>query len=399
VTPWRTLWGCRFSRLALLPVAFFGCGFRTELLAAEPCYHEGEERACEDRCGSGWQTCQADFWQPCEVEPFKRDCENTCGSGTEWCIDNTWEDCQVEAVERDCENTCGSGSEWCIDNTWRECEVEPTERDCENDCGFGIERCTDNLWSTCEVERVENECLSACGTGVEVCENGVWVSCSAPQPNPPTLVGVVRDFHSSHPDFERPDITSSVPDPGIIEPQLGDDELPVYAHGDSPTLTVASHDTFDQWYRDVLGVNSSTTTTLQLAESSTEPGLYVYENPAFFPIDGQLFGNEENPYHNYHFTLAVSTEFVYVGGETFTFAGDDDMWVFINRKLAIDLGGLHESMTDTIDLDARASELGLVVGGLYPLHFFFAERHTIDSNFTIHTSIADVGSCPNLTGH
>ena len=35
----------------------------------------------------------------------------------------------------------------------------------------------------------------------------------------------------------------------------------------------------------------------------------------------------------------------------------------------------------------------LVIGEVYPLHFFFAERHTIESNFTIQTSIAEPGSC------
>ena len=123
------------------------------------------------------------------------------------------------------------------------------------------------------------------------------------------------------------------------------------------------------------------------------PGLFVYENRAFFPIDGQLFGNEGNR-HNYHFTLEARTEFDYIGGEVFSFTGDDDMWVFINRRLAIDLGGLHTPLSANVALDEVAGELGLLVGNRYPLHFFFAERHTIESNFTIRTSIAESGDCP-----
>ena len=53
----------------------------------------------------------------------------------------------------------------------------------------------------------------------------------------------------------------------------------------------------------------------------------------------------------------------------------------------IDLGGVHTSEEDSVDLDARASELGLTIGGEYPLDFFFAERHTEESNFRIDTSI------------
>jgi fibro-slime domain-containing protein len=69
------------------------------------------------------------------------------------------------------------------------------------------------------------------------------------------------------------------------------------------------------------------------------------------------------------------------------------MWVFINRRLAIDLGGIHSAKAAEVDLDARAGELELEIGETYPLHFFFAERHTNQSNFTIETSIAEPGSC------
>jgi len=216
--------------------------------------------------------------------------------------------------------------------------------------------------------------------------------CSAPQPLPPKLTGLIRDFKIEHPDFERSDISGSVDDKGIVLDTLGPDDLPVYAHL-GPTSTVTSPASFNQWYRDVPGVNLSTTTTLQLTTDPTEPGMFSYANTSFFPIDNQLFGNEGLP-HNYHFTMVVATSFKYVGGETFSFEGDDDMWVFINRKLAIDLGGVHVSELASISLDEEAWHLGIVPGNVYSLHFFFAERKTTMSDFTIHTTIADIGSCP-----
>lgn len=193
-----------------------------------------------------------------------------------------------------------------------------------------------------------------------------------------TLVATVRDFQESHPDFEYViDV-----DPGIVQPMLGGDGKPVYAGGTAGTTTGQAN--FDQWYRDVAGVNINIPTEIALVDQGD--GTYVYDDAAFFPIDGQGFGNEGHP-HNYHFTLEMHTQFVYQGGEVFTFRGDDDLFTFINGRLGIDLGGVHGPLEGSIDLDAMAGTLGIVPGGTYDLDFFFAERHTSESNFRIETTI------------
>jgi fibro-slime domain-containing protein len=91
--------------------------------------------------------------------------------------------------------------------------------------------------------------------------------------------------------------------------------------------------------------------------------------------------------HNFFFTTEIHTKFEYKGGEVFTFIGDDDLWLFINDKLAIDLGGLHPAKTGTVNLDAKAAELGITKGQTYHMDIFHAERHTTDSNFRIETTI------------
>jgi fibro-slime domain-containing protein len=193
------------------------------------------------------------------------------------------------------------------------------------------------------------------------------------------LTGVLRDLRESHPDFGG-DITNLRR--GLVQDELGPDGKPVLSANFRQGF-IASADSFRQWYQSEPDVNLPYALALYLAPNN---GKFSFESHEFFPLDGAGFGNERQN-HNFSFTFELHTRFRYQGGEVFQFSGDDDLWVFINGKLAIDLGGVHAAANQNIDLDGAANRLGLARDNEYALDFFQAERHATQSNFQIDTTL------------
>ena len=220
----------------------------------------------------------------------------------------------------------------------------------------------------------------------------------------PSLVGLVRDFRGAdvdggHPDFQAYSGTNATT--GLVSATLGADRKPVFASTDGSGQNgrqLTSKADFDVWYRDTPGVNQTFPFELPLVPGPN--GVLSFASSAFFPVDGRGFGNSgldtADASRNFHFTFELHLRFVYRGGEVFTFTGDDDLWTFMNDRLALDLGGLHPAVNGTVDLDARAAELGLEKGKTYPLDVFHAERRTNASNFRIDTTLEFVNCDPIL---
>ncbi len=214
-----------------------------------------------------------------------------------------------------------------------------------------------------------------------------------------TLMMTIRDFMMSTKGGTNPDFENVVSDDrGIVETTLGSDQKPVYAHADGGTISTHGQMYFDQWYNDTAGVNINVQYPITLTQQ--DGGTFGYDSRVsgvalsaaqpmkqFFPIDdgtpyATTFGNQGQP-HNYSFTTELHTVFTYHGGETFSFSGDDDVFVFINNQLVIDLGGVHVREQGSVQLDT----LGLTTGQDYPLDLFGAERHTTQSNVSFETTL------------
>ena len=133
-------------------------------------------------------------------------------------------------------------------------------------------------------------------------------------------------------------------------------------------------------------------------------------NPVFFPIDGEpnaladtrypakiadVYGwpwpweadvVPDAPDHNFHFTTEVVYWFQYDAAESakLDFTGDDDVFVFVNGKLVVDLGGLHPPLNGSVTIDASsAADFGLEDGQVYKIAVFHAERKVDGSSFKL----------------
>jgi fibro-slime domain-containing protein len=159
--------------------------------------------------------------------------------------------------------------------------------------------------------------------------------------------------------------------------------------GSNPQIT--SSNSFGEWYNTIDDVNIEIAGEIELVETAPNSGIWSFSSDAFYPLTDLGFGNnvtpnwanEQYPDWNGAFTTEIHVQFQYVAGQEFTFIGDDDVWVFIDGELALDVGGLHGPVEATITLD----DLNLVADEWYSMDVFHAERCGSGSHFRIDTSI------------
>ena len=212
------------------------------------------------------------------------------------------------------------------------------------------------------------------------------LSAAAFAANTTTLNGTVRDFMPGPlvPGTTNPDFESGIGGvvTGLVNTTLtGSAPTPSGAFGAPGYITSAA--SFAEWFG---AAAPSMAYSITLTETAPGSGIFSYSNNAFFPIDGQLLGDYGFG-HNYHFTYQIQATFGYTpgAGQTFSFTGDDDVWVFFDKQLGIDLGGVHGAAGASVNLDTLFGP-GKAAGN-YAFDFFFAERHTTGSNLTIQTSL------------
>jgi fibro-slime domain-containing protein len=245
-------------------------------------------------------------------------------------------------------------------------------------------------------------------------------------PYPPiTFKGKLRDFReipdddkragNEHPDFNNDAFVSGCAGTGFVSEKIQVGPVPIDTtfknDNRNPRLVNSKLGSkqcftdivppgpttrFDQWFTDSPDREINRPFLTDLVFTTTDGVNYNFADPVYFPLDNTpgSFGRTlpvggANSNHNFGFTLEFHQPFTYLKGkgQQFNFRGDDDVWVYIDDSLAIDLGGVHGPSSKSIDLDVYAAKKGMKDGQSYMMDFFFAERHTTQSNLQITTSL------------
>ena len=112
--------------------------------------------------------------------------------------------------------------------------------------------------------------------------------------------------------------------------------------------------------------------------------------------NGNITATVRPEHPNGSYTLRGEAQFVYQEDLYFEFSGDDDVYMYVNGVLALDLGGAHGICTKRVNLKDVATKCHLTPGEVATFTFFYMERNSDASNFKIETNMELVQRAINV---
>jgi len=103
--------------------------------------------------------------------------------------------------------------------------------------------------------------------------------------------------------------------------------------------------------------------------------------------DSSVKKGSESGMANEQFCFESHAQFVYDPEQEFYFTGDDDIWVYVNDTLVVDLGGAHLAAPGHIKLKDIKGKYAMTPGETYDIDIFFCDRRTTQSNVRISTNM------------
>jgi len=306
---------------------------------------------------------------------------------------------QHSAWRDSCRSQCDDGNPLIGDGCTPLCTREPDCRDgtCAAVCGDGQlfpgELCDDGNTAS------DDGCSSTCTE-----ESGFACMLVTTEPPPTLSLPIVyRDFRAAHSDFQEGSCSAA----GLVQSMWGADRKPVRA---DPIRCFTTN--FAEWYAET-DASITIAESLELTRGGTAPSFtYQFDETRFFPLTGRSYttmgeaqlADGDGTLQNFHFTSELRFWFRYdasAPASRLSFRGDDDVYVFINGRLAVDLGGVHGPESGSVDVGpATAATYGLVDGGIFEAAVFQAERQTSGSNYrlTLQNFFAGRSRCDSVCG-
>ncbi len=208
--------------------------------------------------------------------------------------------------------------------------------------------------------------------------------------------GIFRDWSFDSKSFFNQPMGASSGGKGMVLKTL---TAPDYKPKIDPASTVSNIPPLETWYvTKTFADGTNNDTCINMTMIKGYDGRWTFDSDkmgGFFPLDN--FNDSNNfkykddigKMRNFHFTMEMHMQFIYHEGLglEFDFKGDDDVFIYVNNRLAIDLGGLNWNAKDTLFLDKKKDELQIVDGQTYNMDIFYAERNPTGSNLFIKTSM------------